>query len=75
MPREEAIAVEGTIVEVLPNYLFRVELANGHRFIAHTSGRMRLNFIRLEIGDKVTVEMSPFDLSKGSITFRQEVKQ
>jgi len=61
-------------VEVLPNNLFRVELPNGHRFIAHPSGKMRLNFIRLLLGDKVTVEMSPYDLSKGCITLNEEKK-
>ena len=70
--REDAIRVEGTVVEVLPNNLFRVELPNGHRFIAHPSGKMRLNFIRLLLGDKVTVEMSPYDLSKGCITLNEE---
>ena len=75
MPREEAIRVEGTVVEVLPNSLFRVELPNGHRFVAHTSGRMRLNFVRLVAGDKVTVEMSPYDLSKGLIILNEEIKQ
>ena len=75
MPREEAIRVEGTVVEVLPNNLFRVELQNGHRFMAHTSGRMRMNFIRLVAGDKVTVEMSPYDLSKGLIILNEEIKQ
>ena len=75
MPREEAIRVEGTVVEVLPNNLFRVELPNGHRFMAHTSGRMRLNFVRLVMGDKVTVEMSPYDLSKGLIILNEETKQ
>ncbi len=74
MRREDAIRVEGTVVEVLPNNLFRVELPNGHRFIAHTSGKMRLNFIRLLLGDKVTVEMSPYDLSKGCITLNEETK-
>ena len=72
MRREDAIRVEGTVVEVLPNNLFRVELPNGHRFVAHTSGKMRLNFIRLLLGDKVTVEMSPYDLSKGCITLNEE---
>jgi len=72
--REDAIRVEGTVVEVLPNNLFRVELLNGHRFIAHTSGKMRLNFVRLLLGDKVTVEMSPYDLSKGCITLNEETK-
>jgi translation initiation factor IF-1 len=72
--REDAIRVKGTVVEVLPNNLFRVELTNGHRFIAHTSGEMRLNFVRLLLGDKVTVEMSPYDLSKGCITLNEEKK-
>jgi translation initiation factor IF-1 len=72
--REDAIRVEGTVVEVLPNHLFRVELPNGHRFIAHTSGKMRMNFVRLLLGDKVTVEMSPYDLSKGCITLNEERK-
>ena len=67
MAREEAIFVEGRVAEVLPNMIFRVELPNGHRILAHTSGRVRLNFIRLSPGDKVTVEMSPYDLSKGCI--------
>jgi len=75
VPREEAIRVEGTVVEVLPNNLFRVELPNGHRFMAHTSGRMRLNFVRLVMGDKVMVEMSPYDLSKGLIILNEETKQ
>ena len=74
MPREEAIRVEGTVVEALPNNLFRVELPNGHRFIAHSSGKMRLNFVRLLLGDKVTVEMSPYDLSKGCIVLNEEKK-
>ena len=72
MRREDAIRVEGTVVEVLPNNLFRVELPNGHRFVAHTSGALRLNFVRLLLGDKVTVEMSPYDLSKGCITLNEE---
>lgn len=75
MPGEDAIRVEGTVVEVLPNNLFRVELANGHRFIAHTSGKVRMNFIRFLIGDRVTVEMSPYDLSKGLIILKEEHKQ
>ena len=70
MARDDAIRVEGTVVEVLPNTMFRVELPNKHRVLAHISGKMRLNFIRLLPGDKVTVEMSPYDLSKGRITFR-----
>lgn len=75
MPGEEAIRVEGHVVEVLPNQLFRVELSNGHRFIAHTSGRMRMNFIRLVVGDRVTVEMSPYDLSKGCITLKEQERR
>jgi translation initiation factor IF-1 len=70
--REEAIKLEGTVVELLPNTMFRVELPNGHRILAHISGKMRLHFIRLLPGDKVMVEMSPYDLSKGRITFRQK---
>jgi translation initiation factor IF-1 len=70
--REDAIKIEGTIVEVLPNTMFRVELPNGHRILAHISGKMRLNFIRILPGDRVTVEMSPYDLSKGCITYRQK---
>ena len=72
MPGEEAIALEGTVVETLPNSLFRVELPNGHCLLAHTSGRMRMNFIRLGVGDKVQVEMSPYDLSKGCITLKEQ---
>ena len=71
MRGEDAIAVEGTVVEVLPNTRFRVELPNGHRIMAHASGKVRLNFVRLVVGDKVTVEMSPYDLSKGCITLRE----
>jgi translation initiation factor IF-1 len=70
--KEEAIKLEGTVVELLPNTMFRVELPNKHRILAHISGKMRLNFIRLLPGDKVMVEMSPYDLSKGRITFRQK---
>lgn len=72
MAKEEPIAIEGKVVELLPNTMFRVELPNGHRILAHISGKMRLHFIRLLPGDKVTVEMSPYDLSKGRITFRQK---
>ena len=71
MAKEEPIRIEGTVIELLPNTMFRVELPNKHRILAHISGKMRLNFIRLMPGDKVTVEMSPYDLSKGRITFRQ----
>ena len=71
MSREDAIKVEGTVVQVLPNTMFRVELANGHRLLAHVSGKMRIHFVRLAPGDKVTVEMSPYDLTKGCITVRE----
>ena len=72
MANEEAIKVDGTVVELLPNTMFRIELPNKHRILAHISGKMRLHFIRLLPGDKVMVEMSPCDLSKGRITFRQK---
>jgi translation initiation factor IF-1 len=70
--REEAIEVEGRIVEVLPNTTFRVELANGHRLLAHVSGKTRLNFVRIGAGDMVKVKMSPYDMSKGSIALRED---
>src|SRR5437588_6663313 len=72
MARKDAIEVEGTVVELLPNTMFRVELPNGHRVLAHISGKMRLHFIRILPGDKVMLEVSPYDLSKGRITFRQK---
>ncbi len=72
MSREGAIKIEGTVVEVLPNSLFRVALPNGHRILAHISGKMRLNFVRIAAGEKVNLEMSPYDLSKGSIVFREK---
>jgi translation initiation factor IF-1 len=68
--KEEAIVVEGTVVEPLPNAMFRVELDNGHKVLAHVSGKMRKFFIRILPGDKVTVELSPYDLTKGRITYR-----
>jgi translation initiation factor IF-1 len=70
--RETAIEVEGRVVEVLPNTIFRVQLPNGHRILAHISGDMRLNFVRLSAGDLVTVQMSPYDLSKGCIAFKEK---
>lgn len=70
MPKEEAIQVEGKIIEPLPNAMFRVELENGHRVLAHISGKMRMHFIKILPGDQVTVELSPYDLSRGRITFR-----
>jgi translation initiation factor IF-1 len=72
MARNEVIEVEGKVVELLPNTMFRVELPNGHRILAHISGKMRLHFIRILPGDKVLLEMSPYDLSKGRITYRQK---
>lgn len=70
MPKEEAIEVEGTVVEPLPNAMFRVELKNGHRVLAHISGKMRMHFIRILPGDTVKVELSPYDLTRGRITYR-----
>lgn len=69
-PKEEAIEVEGTVLEPLPNAMFRVELANGHRVLAHISGKMRMHYIKILPGDKVTVELSPYDLTRGRITYR-----
>jgi translation initiation factor IF-1 len=68
--KEETIEVEGTVIEALPNAMFRVELANGHKVLAHVSGKIRMNFIRILPGDRVTVELSPYDLSRGRITYR-----
>ena len=70
MAKKEAIEVEGTVTESLPNAVFRVELANGHRVLAHISGKMRQHFIRVLPGDRVLVELSPYDLSRGRVTFR-----
>jgi translation initiation factor IF-1 len=70
MTKEEPIEVEGTIVEPLPNAMFRVELDNGHRVLAHISGKMRMHFIRILPGDRVKVELSPYDLTRGRIVFR-----
>ena len=70
MAKEDAIEVEGTVVEPLPNAMFRVELENGHKVLAHVSGKMRMNFIRILPGDKVKVELSPYDLTRGRITYR-----
>ena len=72
MAKKDAIEVEGKVVELLPNTMFRVELRNGHQILAHISGKMRLHFIRILPGDKVLLEMSPYDLTKGRITFRQK---
>ena len=70
MAEKENIEVEGIVVEPLPNATFKVELENGHRILAHISGKMRMNFIRILPGDKVTIEMSPYDLTKGRIIYR-----
>jgi len=70
MAKEEQIEMEGTVVDTLPNTMFRVELENGHVVTAHISGKMRKNYIRILTGDQVKVELTPYDLSKGRITFR-----
>ncbi len=72
MAKEEAIQVEGTVIETLPNAMFRVELENGHKVLAHVSGKMRMHFIKILPGDKVTVELSPYDLTRGRITYRSK---
>ena len=72
MAKKDALEIEGKVVELMPNTMFRVELPNGHRVLAHISGKMRLHFIRILPGDKVLLEMSPYDLTKGRITFRQK---
>ena len=70
MPKKEAIEVEGTVVEALPNGVFRVELPNGHRVLAHISGKIRMHYIRILLGDRVLIELSPYDLNRGRITYR-----
>lgn len=70
MSKEDVIEIEGIVVEKLPNAMFKVELENGHQVLAHISGKLRKNFIRILPGDKVTMEMSPYDLTKGRITWR-----
>ena len=70
MPKEEPVSVEGKVVEALPNAMFRVELDSGHKVLAHVSGKIRMHFIRILPGDRVTVELSPYDLTRGRITFR-----
>ena len=70
MPKDDVIEVEGTVVEPLPNAMFRVELENGHKVLAHISGKMRMHYIRILPGDKVTVELTPYDLSRARIVFR-----
>ena len=70
MAKDDVLELEGTVIEALPNATFRVELQNGHQILAHISGKLRMNFIRILSGDKVTVELSPYDLTKGRITWR-----
>jgi translation initiation factor IF-1 len=72
MAKKDAIEVAGKVVELLPNTMFRIELENGHRVLAHISGRMRMHFIRILPGDRVMLEMSPYDLTKGRITYRHK---
>jgi len=72
MPKEGAIEVTGTVLETLPNAMFRVELGNGHKVLAHISGKMRMHYIKILPGDKVTVELSPYDLSRGRIVHREK---
>lgn len=75
MPKEESIEMQGVVIETLPNTMFRVKLENGHIITAHISGRMRKNYIRILTGDTVTVELTPYDLSKGRISFRNPDKK
>ena len=72
MSKEDMIEIEGVVVEAMPNAMFKVEIQGGHIILAHISGKLRMNFIRILPGDKVTVEMSPYDLSKGRITWRSK---
>ena len=72
MSKEDMIELEGTVIEAMPNAVFKVEIQGGHQILAHISGKLRMNFIRILPGDKVTVEMSPYDLTKGRITWRSK---
>ena len=72
MSKDDVIEMEGKVIEALPNAMFQVELPNGHRIMAHISGKMRMNFIRISPGDKVTIELSPYDLTRGRITWRSK---
>lgn len=72
MAKEDVVEVEGTVIEPLPNAMFRVKLSNGHKILAHISGKMRMHFIKILPGDRVKVEVSPYDLSRGRITFRSK---
>jgi len=71
MPKEDAIEVMGTVLETLPNAMFRVKLENGHKVLAHISGKMRMHYIKILPGDKVKIELSPYDLARGRIVFRE----
>lgn len=70
MSKEDIIELQGTVIEALPNAMFQVELENGHKVLAHISGKLRMNFIKILPGDKVTIELSPYDLTRGRITWR-----
>ncbi|MDR1570455.1 MAG: translation initiation factor IF-1 [Oscillospiraceae bacterium] len=72
MAKSDVIEVEGTVIEALPNAMFQVQLSNGHKIMAHISGKMRMNFIRIYPGDRVTMELSPYDLTRGRITWRSK---
>ena len=72
LAKEDAIELEGTVLEALPNAMFKVELENGHQILAHISGKLRMNFIKILPGDRVKIEMSPYDLSRGRITWRSK---
>jgi len=72
LAKEDVIELEGTVIEALPNAMFQVDIGNGHTILAHISGKLRMHFIRILPGDKVTVEMSPYDLTRGRITFRKK---
>jgi len=72
LPKEDVIELEGTVIEALPNAMFTVEIPGGHRILAHISGKLRMNFIRILPGDKVKLEMSPYDLTRGRITWRSK---
>ena len=72
MSKDDVIEMEGKVIEALPNAMFQVELPNGHRIMTHISGKMRMNFIRIYPGDKVTIELSPYDLTRGRITWRSK---
>ena len=72
MAKDDVLEVEGTVIETLPNAIFKVELENGHQVLAHISGKLRMNYIKILPGDKVTMEMSPYDLTRGRITWRSK---